>query len=195
MRAAFFDSGFVITDPLLPPQECESVIERLNGSAEVKAGTRALLALPWIRELSLRLRTNPMLVELLPSDAVCAQCTLFVKSPTQNWLLPVHQDLSIPVASRVSHPEVKGWSEKEGTLFAQPPANVLATLVAVRLHLDLPSAGDGGLRVVPKSHARGRLSDAEALALRGELGDIPCSIPRGAALVMRPLLLHASSKL
>src|SRR5262245_2123607 len=158
MRSVFLDSGFVITDPLLSPQECQTVIEGLNASAEAKAGTRALLSLSWAQELARRLRADPALAELLPPNAVCAQCTLFAKTRTQNWLVPVHQDLSIPVTSRVSHHGgVTGWSEKEGTLFAQPPADVLGTLVAVRLHLDAPSSGDGTLRVVPKSHARGRL--------------------------------------
>jgi hypothetical protein len=48
--------------------------------------------------------------------------------------------------------------------------------------------------VVPGSHRFGRLVSAQAVALRTERGEVVPEIPRGGALVMRPLLLHASSK-
>ncbi len=64
------------------------------------------------------------------------QCTLFAKSTENNWLVCLHQDLSIPVAERVDSPGCHGWSEKEGGLFVQPPASVLEGVLALRLHLD-----------------------------------------------------------
>lgn len=48
--------------------------------------------------------------------------------------------------------------------------------------------------MVPGSHRDGRLGDAEAIALRDARGTVACHVPRGGALLMRPLLLHASSK-
>lgn len=195
MRDAFFESGFVITRPLLPPEECDSVGEAVRASVDAKVGPRSLLSLYWVQALARRLRADPAIAELVSPDAACTQCTLFAKSSAQNWLVPLHQDLSIPITARVNSSEVAGWSRKEGVLYAQPPASVLATLVAVRLQLDPLAPSDGALRVVPQSHARGRLSDPDIIALRAEFGEVICSVPRGAALVMRPLLLHASSKL
>ena len=40
----------------------------------------------------------------------------------------------------------------------------------------------------------GRLDDDAAFAWREARGATPCPAPRGGAMVMRPLLLHASSK-
>src|SRR4051812_114307 len=51
---------------------------------------------------------------VLPRGAVAVQCTLFDKSADKNWLVALHQDLSIPVPERVTHPDCSGWSEKEG---------------------------------------------------------------------------------
>lgn len=122
------------------------------------------------------------------------QCTWFEKSAERNWLVTIHQDLSIPVAVRVDHPALSGWSQKEGIQFVRAPLEVLEKLVAVRIHLDPCGIDDGPLRVVPGSHVQGILSDEQALALRLAGGETVCVAPAGAALVMRPLLLHASSK-
>jgi hypothetical protein len=125
---------------------------------------------------------------------VAVQCTLFDKSPRANWLVALHQDLSIPVGDRVPHPELTGWSRKEGVLHVQPPASLLETLVAVRVHLDDSTADGGPLRVVPGSHRDGRFTESGASARRAERGETECLVGKGGVLLMRPLLLHASSK-
>lgn len=78
--------------------------------------------------------------------------------------------------------------------FVQPPDAVLADLIAVRVHLDDSAVGNGPLRVVPGSHENGRLTAAAAVSQRTVAGEVVCSAARGGALLMRPLLLHASSK-
>jgi ectoine hydroxylase-related dioxygenase (phytanoyl-CoA dioxygenase family) len=98
------------------------------------------------------------------------------------------------VAARVDAPGWRGWSEKEGSLFVQAPVAVLEQLVAVRLHLDDCSAVDGPLRVLPGSHRLGLLADEEASRLRAQSTEIVCEARQGDALLLRPLLLHASSK-
>lgn len=122
------------------------------------------------------------------------QCALFSKSPEANWLAALHQDLSIPVSARVSSPECAGWSEKEGEIFVQPPLAVLESLLAVRVHLDPCPSDAGALRVVPGSHRSGRLGGVEAAKMRAAQGETVVSVAQGAALLMRPLLLHGSSK-
>jgi hypothetical protein len=52
----------------------------------------------------------------------------------------------------------------------------------------------GALRVVPGSHAFGRLDRVRAEELRADRGETAVPMPRGGVLVMRPLILHASSK-
>ena len=153
-----------------------------------------MLEQSWCQDAARALRTCPPVRSLIPADLVAVQCTYFEKSDGQNWLVSLHQDLSIPVRGRVEHLDCSGWSEKEGVTFVQPPAGVLEDLVAVRLHLDDSLASNGPLRVVPGSHLHGRLKPEQAQALRLQSGEHECLVARGEALAMRPLILHASSK-
>jgi ectoine hydroxylase-related dioxygenase (phytanoyl-CoA dioxygenase family) len=84
------------------------------------------------------------------------------------------------------------WTVKEGIAHVQPPAGVLGGVLAIRLHLDASEADNGPLRVIPGSHGHGRLSSDQIAAYPKE-GSGVCIVPRGGALLMRPLLLHASS--
>jgi len=85
------------------------------------------------------------------------------------------------------------WSSKEGVTHVQPPVGVLERMVSVRLHLDDCAASNGPLRVIPGSHASGRLSVAEIAAIRAREPECVCVARAGDLLVLRPLLLHASS--
>ena len=108
--------------------------------------------------------------------------------------MSLHQDLSIPVKDRVESAECSGWSEKEGQVYLQPPASVLEQIVAVRVHIDPCPSESGPLRVVPRSHSFGRVDAVRADKLRRERGQLLVPVSRGGALVMRPMILHASSK-
>ena len=155
---------------------------------------RQMLALPWCAALAENLRGQLVAAGILPAGFVSVQCTAFENSRDQNWLVAPHQDLSIPVAHRVEHVGLTGWSEKDGMLFVQPPVAVLEQLVALRLHIDDCQAHDGALKVVPGSHLVGRVSEADKARLKETLGEIVCPVAPGGGMAMRPLLLHASSK-
>jgi len=190
----FKNSGYFVI-----PGVIDAVLSRrlgafVAGLANGGAGSRRLLDEAWCVHLAGALRGNARINSLLPRNAVAAQCTLFDKSSEKNWLVALHQDLSISVKARVDGPECSGWSEKEGQVYVQPPVSVLEQLVAVRVHLDECSIESGALRVVPKSHVEGRLNKEQAEALRSQNGEVVVSVVRGGVLVMRPLLLHASSK-
>jgi hypothetical protein len=75
------------------------------------------------------------------------------------WSLFWHQDNVISVAARVDVPGYAGWSNKAGVWQVQPPAQVLAGMPAVRVHLDDSGAENGPLRVLPGSHGFGWLDD------------------------------------
>jgi hypothetical protein len=190
----FLAQGFVVIDNLLGIDQCDDRAQHLVSAAFQSKGTRCLLTQTWCTDMAVRIRQHPALAALIPTDYVAAQCSYFEKSPTLNWLVPIHQDLSIPVAQRVDHPRLKGWSHKEDALYVQAPLELLQQLIAVRVHLDDCGVDDGPLRVVPGSHARGILTPEESIALRAAGSEVVCVAPRGAALVLRPLLLHASSK-
>lgn len=190
----FEEQGFLVVGPLLDRAACDRLDAIVSQHHMDAAGTRNMLELPWCKTLAESMRAHPLIAPDLPDDAVAMQCTLFEKSASQNWLVPVHQDLSIAVRERIDHPDLTGWSEKEGIVFVQPPESVLRHMLAIRLHLDDCGPEDGPLRVVPGSHRHGRMTNEQALAERDRHGEIICPVERGAALLMKPLLLHASSK-
>ena len=82
---------------------------------------------------------------------------------------------------------------KHGVVHVQPPLEILRDMTAVRLHLDPCDQDNGALRVIPGSHLNGELDAAEIETLAGLGQTVTCEISRGGALLMRPLLLHASS--
>ncbi|NHZ43863.1 phytanoyl-CoA dioxygenase family protein [Massilia aquatica] len=194
MKAQFAQVGYALVPRVLPAAECARLAGLVQPAGAASGGTRCLLAEPWCAALAARLRANPALAPLIEPDAVAVQCTYFEKSAGRNWLVPLHQDLSIPVAARVDAPALRGWSLKEGTLFVQPAPAVLEQLVAVRVHLDACGVDDGPLLVVPGSHRAGVLAQPDAAAARDATPPLACLAGIGGALVMRPLLLHASSK-
>jgi len=130
---------------------------------------------------------------LIGDRARPVKLTIFDKSPTANWVVPWHQDVTIAVRERREAEGFGPWSEKEGVPHVQPPAEILKQMVAIRVHLDDTPASNGALRVVPGSHRHGKLDDS-ARALRDELGERVCEVQAGDAHAMSPLLLRASSK-
>jgi hypothetical protein len=186
--------GFALIPEIVTPFECDRLAAKVTSSTSASGGTRSLLGQSWCRSLASQLRQHITLAPLFPLNFVAVQCTYFEKSSSRNWLVPVHQDLSIPVAKRVEHPDLSGWSKKDGALFVQAPTDLLEQLLAVRVHLDRCTAVDGPLRVVPCSHALGRVEANDAVAARLSDPEFVCVAERGSVLAMRPLLLHASSK-
>jgi ectoine hydroxylase-related dioxygenase (phytanoyl-CoA dioxygenase family) len=191
---SFESSGFAVVAQVLIDSECSKVAGHFDTFTSDEAGSRALLELDWCRNLVMTLRSNPEIARHLSSDTVAVQCTAFSKTPETNWLVSLHQDLSIPVRERVQNPECRGWSSKQGVLFVQPPVAVIESLVAIRVHIDACSTENGALRIVPGSHLLGRLGTDAQAEIRNATGELVVPVDRGGALLMRPLLLHASSK-
>jgi len=194
LSTELFETGYSVVPDLVNAAEITTLTRSVDGLRNQSAGTRRLIDLPWCRKLAEYIALDERLRAVLPVDPTPVQCTLFVKSIDKNWLVSLHQDLSIPVSERVDCPECSGWSEKEGEIFVQAPSAVLQEILAVRVHLDDCDERNGALRVVPGSHRLGRLTSGDALREREARGEISVSVPKGGAMLMRPLLLHASSK-
>jgi hypothetical protein len=108
--------------------------------------------------------------------------------------LPSRQDTALPFVERC---EVTGWgpwSKKAGVDYAIAPAAALARIVALRVHLDDATSDNGPLRVLPGTHGLGILSDEQIRECARSIAAVACTVERGGVVVMRPLLVHASSK-
>jgi hypothetical protein len=188
------DAGFALLPSLIRPAECEQLLQHLSKAGLDSAGTRNLLQSPWCASLARTLKNHPALCTLMPARPVAVQCTYFEKSSNRNWLVPFHQDLSIPVDRRITDPCYSGWAEKEGVMYTQPPVSVLEHVVAVRVHLDDCGPDNGPLRVLASTHKLGLIPEGDIATHRHRHAETLCVLTRGDALAMRPLLLHASSK-
>jgi ectoine hydroxylase-related dioxygenase (phytanoyl-CoA dioxygenase family) len=76
----------------------------------------------------------------------------------------------------------------------QPPVEILERMITIRLHLDDCNEDNGALRVLPGTHCLGRLTSEQIGQLRRDSREVLCRASAGDALLMRPLLLHASSR-
>lgn len=186
------EPGFEIVDGVVPAPACDALAAGLASTS--RAGARHLMSLPVAAEFA---RSEPMLAiarRHLGNGAVPFRATLFEKSGEKNWLVYWHQDTALPLASRHDATEWGPWSSKGGVLYAHAPAWALRRVVALRLHLDASTEHNGPLRVVPGTQELGVLSDDEVFRISRERPAETCPAAKGAVLVMRPLLIHASSK-
>lgn len=117
----------------------------------------------------------------------------FDKTPSTNWAVSWHQDLLLAVRARADVPGFGPWSVKEGIVHVQPPIRLLEQMLTLRLHLDDANASNGPLRVLPGSHSSGLLS-SEQIDAQSRNEGVLCEVRAGGALLMRPLLLHSSSR-
>ena len=193
----FVDDGFEIIDEALESSYLEAIksevsqsvsTERRGGirSAEKKFGSvRALLESGVLTEAA---------EKYLNKNASFVRAIVFDKTPTNNWLVTWHQDRTIAVSSKVEIDGWGPWSVKEGCHHVQPGIDVLNSMVTFRLHLDESTEETGCLRVIPGSHKCGVMSQEEIDKYVQEAIPFQCIAKKHSALVMRPHILHASSK-
>ena len=157
-------------------------------------GLRDLLGrVPEVRRLANGSKVRELVVPVLGPDAFAVRGLWFDKTAEANWNLPWHRDLTVAVRERVDAPGFTSWTRKAGIPHALAPISVLEGMLTVRLHLDDTGSENGPLRVLPGTH---RLEGRDPTAVapwRGRVRPFECTVGRGGALVMRPLLLHASN--
>jgi Phytanoyl-CoA dioxygenase (PhyH) len=184
--------GFAIVTGVLDAIEVRELAATLGPVSG--AGRRGLLGLAGISALARSSRLLDMVRPYLESEPIPVRAIYFDKSAEANWLASWHQDLTLALRARVEHPGFGPWSTKERIPHVQAPVELLQKMLTVRLHLDDSDETNGALRVLPGSHRLGRLSAERIQALRSEQSDFLCAVAAGGALLMRPLLLHASSR-
>jgi ectoine hydroxylase-related dioxygenase (phytanoyl-CoA dioxygenase family) len=188
--------GFATLPEVLTRSEIERLDESLtrNPLPRSRAGMRHALRHPAVLAIARDPRLQVIAREVLGCEPFPFRATLFDKSPVSNWLVVWHQDTALPLRERHEIPEWGPWSVKDGVIYAHAPATALSRVVALRLHLDDSGHENGPLRVLPGTHAMGVLSDDVIHRLSAQITAFDCLVPRGGILVMRPLIVHASSK-
>jgi ectoine hydroxylase-related dioxygenase (phytanoyl-CoA dioxygenase family) len=190
------ETGFSITESVFGRGEMHRACQALATAdlPRTKAGVRNALCVPAVRELA----GHPDLVTLAATfvgeQPIPFRATLFDKSAVSNWLVAWHQDTALPVRQQIDEATWGPWSMKGGILHAIAPASALARVVALRVHLDDSTQANGPLRLLPGTHASGVLSHDEIQRMAAAITPVTCVASAGGVVAMRPLVVHASSK-
>lgn len=118
----------------------------------------------------------------------------FDKTPEKNWLVTWHQDKTVTLSKQADFEGWGPWSMKDGIYHVQPPVAVLNNMVTFRLHLDPADETNGCLKVIPGTHKYGILNQTEIDEIVRRETAIHCVVEAGDTVIMRPHLLHSSSK-
>ena len=178
-------------------QEIESATQQKSQNVHRRENVYAIRnvfdVVPFAREFAQSQTIRRLVEPYLGESCFPVRAILFDKVAGANWKVPWHQDLSIAVKERKDVEGFGPWSEKDGVLHVQPPTHLLEQMLTLRFHLDDCFEKNGPLRVLATSHRNGKL-DANSIAqMRSSIAETVCVLPKGGALLMRPLLLHASS--
>lgn len=205
ITAQVAEDGYVVIDELLSAADVHRLrraveaIGAVSGVRQRRSATYAVRnlfdAAPATRDIVCQLAVVELVTSILGADAFVNRAILFDKNSDANWAVPWHQDTTIAVNDRPTT-ELVGfgpWSVKAGVHHVQPPAAVLDDVIAVRIHLDDCGEDNAPLRVIPGSHRHGILDDEALHAIRTARQPATCTVKAGGVLLMKPLLLHASS--
>lgn len=192
--------GFAVVEDVLGPSEVLALADALERARSEETtlhrggsvyGMRDVLRrVPEVRLLADTSTLRALVMPILGPTAFAVRALVFDKTPEANWNVPWHRDLTIAVRQRRDVPGYGPWTTKAGIAHVRPPLDVLRGMLTVRLHLDDADENNGPLCVLPGSH---HLADGALGAWSGSADGVVCPVRRGGALLMRPLLLHASS--
>jgi hypothetical protein len=198
--ASFHRDGYFICDDVIYLQDVEDLrraVSALPNREEVRRkrsvyGVRHLLEIcPAARILATNPGVRRFATAVLGDNAFAVRAIFFDKVPDANWSLCWHQDNVIAVKERRDVPGFVAWSQKAGVWQVQPPFEILAEMIAVRVYLDDCGPDNGPLRVLPGSHRFGWLDD-RLDDWKSRVPEVTCTVRCGGVVAMCPLTLHAS---
>jgi len=195
------ERGYAILENLYSKTEVDSILKCIENSGNIEGSFTKTKDLFAIRKL---LDTIPDLKEFIFNEKLksiissfgenyfLTKAIYFDKPSESNWFVAYHQDLSISVSEKYEIEGYKNWTFKKGQYGVQPPLQILQNICTVRIHLDDTNKENGALKVISKSHSKG-IYRPESIDWTKETEHI-CEVQKGGAMLMKPLLLHASNR-
>lgn len=159
-----------------------------------QGGLRDLEQHPLIVQLAAHPCTKALLQTVFGHQADLVRALYFDKSTEHNWHVSWHQDKTVMLAAQADIAGWGPWRPRGHCWHVQAPETVLTRMLTVRLHLDDTDTDNGCLQVHSGSHQWGLLSQAEISRRIEQMRPHPCPAKKGEVMLMRPLLLHGSSK-
>lgn len=195
----FLHKGSAILHHVYSKKEINVIKQKLHqyfiqsGLTENTHAIRNLLTeIPELKELVSNANLRYILKKL-DGKAFLTKAIYFDKTPESNWYVTWHQDIVINVKERIETDGFSGWTKKLDLHGVVAPDEVLKQTITVRIHLDDADETNGALNIIPGSQNK-RLSDSEIALITQNVEPYTCNVSTCGVHLMRPLLLHASSK-
>ncbi|SHL14325.1 Phytanoyl-CoA dioxygenase (PhyH) [Chitinophaga jiangningensis] len=201
-KQLFENKGFDIVGDVYDAASIDTIIAAIQQadtnrptfrrSADLFAIRRFLHEIPQVLPLLLNENMRKLITEIMGPDYFIVKSIFFDKPAGSNWYVSYHQDLTISVDNRQELAGFGPWTVKTNQFAVQPPLAYLQNIVTLRIHLDVTTANNGALRVIPGSHKQG--------VFRPEnidwstTSESTCEVPAGGVMLMKPLLLHSSGR-
>lgn len=202
LRKDFEANGFAVIEQVFTEDEIASIAKVIESadtskatfrkSADLFAIRQFLKEVPQALPLVFAEKLNSVISNLFGTDYFLVKSIYFDKPGESNWFVAYHQDLTISVDRKMNLEGFGPWSVKGDQYAVQPPLSFLENNFTLRIHLDETDENNGALRVIPGSHAKG-IYRPETIDWQNER-EVTCQVPKGGIMLMRPLLLHASSR-
>lgn len=196
------EKGFAIICGIYSTDEIRKIIEAVDCTDSDKDTFRKSEGLFAIRQFLKEIpETIPLIFneklkqvihQLFGSDYFAVKSIYFDKPEGSNWYVSYHQDLTISVDRKSDLAGFGPWTVKQDQFAVQPPLPVLESIFTIRIHLNDTDEQNGALKVIPGSHKK-QIYRPETIDWNIET-EINCCVPKGGIMIMKPLLLHSSSR-
>jgi hypothetical protein len=197
---SFEHDGFALLKDVVPGELLSDLCQAIEAASDSTTSACA----PGLRHLLRRCSTvlsfansqivREIVVAVIGPTARPVRAILFDKTPAANWYVTWHQDLTIAVDNMVDVPGFAPWSTKHDILHVQPPVDILESMVSLRIHLDACPEDNGAIKFIAGSHRDGIFNPAALVRWRTDHQALCCPAERGDVIIMRPLIIHSSSR-
>jgi hypothetical protein len=191
--------GFCILHHVFSRKEVNQMKHLIDGyfkstgqSDDAYAIRNLLNEIPALKKFVLNTNLLKILNSIEP-QLFLTKAIFFDKTQESNWYVTWHQDIVINVADKIETEGFSGWTKKSGVHGVVPPDEYLKSTITVRIHLDDTDETNGALKVIPGSHNK-KLTDDEINLITQNSVPYVCEVDACGIQIMKPLLLHASSK-
>jgi ectoine hydroxylase-related dioxygenase (phytanoyl-CoA dioxygenase family) len=198
------NQGFAIIENIYTQEEIAKIIAVINQNQTESANYRLnqdlfairnlLAEIPDLKNYLFTKNFNLLKQSVMSENYFLIKAIYFDKPPLSNWSVYWHQDVTISVKQKVETAGFGHWTRKNDIISVIPPLNYLENTITIRIHLDDCDLSNGGLKVIPNSHKQGLLDTQAIQNWRETQPAQVCEIKQGGILLMKPLLLHASTK-
>lgn len=190
-------NGYSIINDVYTKRDIRKAAKILDGffrkTEEPPFGKRTLLKdIPDLKRVLLNDNLRSIIHSIDP-NAFLVKAIYFDKPESQNWYVTWHQDVPINVSEKIETENYTSWTMKKGIQSVCPPEEISKNIFSIRIHLDHTNEQNGVLKVIPGSHKQ-RFTDSEIKTITSNSTPNICEVYEGGIQLMKPLLLHASSK-